>query len=137
MKSLFTALLFLISCSFISAQNTDNEKLVGSWALAVFKYTLPDTVISGDSKVFNSVKVLDKSYFAYVGKSLPDHIFKRAGAGRYELSGDTLTEIIDFSSIANMLGKTFKYKCRIEGDTWYISGLINDIYVEEIWKRLK
>ena len=137
MKSFVTIILFQLCCNYLPAQNLDNEKLAGTWALAVFKYTLPDTVISGDSKVFNSVKVMDKSYFAYVGKSLPDHVFKRAGAGRFELHGDTLIEVIDFSSIANMLGKKFMYKCKIEGDTWYLSGQINDIYVEEIWKKLK
>jgi hypothetical protein len=36
-----------------------------------------------------------------------------------------------------MLGKSFQFKYRIEEDTYYHSGKINDIFVEEVWKRLE
>ena len=138
MKILATITLFIFLANFSLAQEQDsNNKLKGTWVLAAFKYTLPDTVITGNSKAFNSMKIFDSSHFIYIGKALPDHIFKRAGGGRYQINGDQLTEIMDFSSLANMLGKTFKYKYRIEEDTYFHSGQINDIYVEEIWKKLE
>jgi hypothetical protein len=137
MKTILTFVVFVLCINFAQSQTIENEKLAGAWALAVFKYTLPDTVISGNSKMFNSVKIFSNKYFSYVGKSLPDHIFKRAGGGRFELVGDQLTEVYDFSSIGNMLGKTFTFKCKIEGDTYYHTGQINDIFVEEVWKKLE
>ena len=138
-KFLLLAVLFicLSNYSFGQQQDSSENKLMGSWVLAAFKYTLPDTVISGNSKIFNSLKIFGSSHFVYIGKALPDHVFKRAGGGRYQLNGDQLTEIMDFSSLSNMLGKKFQYKIRIEGDTYYHSGKINDIFVEEIWKRLE
>ncbi|NNL21066.1 MAG: hypothetical protein HKO83_07080 [Ignavibacteriaceae bacterium] len=132
----FIISLVLLSNSFAQEQES-NTLLEGTWVLAAFKYTLPDTVITGNSKSFNSIKIFGKSHFTYIGKALPDHVFKRAGGGRYQLNGDQLTEIMDFSSLANMLGKTFKYKYRIEEDTYFHSGQINDLYVEEIWKKLE
>jgi len=139
MKTLISiALLFCLSnFSMGQEQDTSKNELMGSWVLAAFKYTLPDTVITGSSKSFNSIKIFSKSHFVYIGKALPDHVFKRAGGGRYQIKGDQIMEIMDFSSLANMLGKSFQYKYRIEGDTYYHSGKINDIFVEEIWKRLE
>ena len=131
-----TLFIFLANFSFAQEQDSNN-KLKGIWVLAAFKYTLPDTVITGNSKVFNSMKIFSPSHFIYIGKALPDHVFKRAGGGRYQINGDQLKEIMDFSSLANMLGKTFKYKYRVEEDTYFHSGQINDIYVEEIWKKLE
>lgn len=138
MKNLkILVLLICFSFPLMAQQQDSTNKLIGSWALATFKYTLPDTVITGDSKVFNSIKIFSPSLFIYIGKSLPDHIFKRAGGGRYQINGDQLTEIMDFSSLGNMLGKAFQYKIKIEGNTYYQSGMINDIFIEEIWKKLE
>jgi hypothetical protein len=137
---IFICILILFSfsdVSFSQGQDTTSNELVGTWILAAFKYTLPDTVINGNSKNFNSLKIFGNSHFVYIGKALPNHVFKRAGGGRYQTKGDLLLEIMDFSSLANMLGKSFQYKFKIEGDTYYQSGQINDIFIEEIWKRLE
>ncbi len=137
-KLLFIIIIIVSFSHHLTAQEQDTtNQLQGTWVLAAFKYTLPDTVISGNSQAFNSLKIFGSSHFIYIGKSLPDHMFKRAGGGRYQLNGDQLTEIMDFSSLANMLGKAFQYKVKIEGNTYYHTGQINDIYVEEIWKKLE
>ena len=134
---LITFFIFLSNHLVAQGQDSSKKKLIGTWVLAAFQYTLPDTVISGNSKMFNSLKIFGSSHFVYIAKSLPNHVFNRAGGGRYQLSGDQLTEVMDFSSLGNMLGKSFQYKIKVEGDTYYHSGKINDIFVEEIWKRLE
>lgn len=135
---LFIAILiYLSNHSIAQQQDSSNNKLIGTWVLAAFQYTLPDTVISGNSKIFNSLKIFSSSHFVYIAKSLPNHAFNRAGGGRYQLNDDQLTEVMDFSSLSNMLGKSFQYKIKVEGDTYYHSGKINDIFVEEIWKKLE
>lgn len=134
---LITLFIYLSNNSVGQQQDSSKNKLIGTWVLAAFQYTLPDTVISGNSKIFNSLKIFGSSHFIYIAKSLPNHVFNRAGGGRYQLNGDQLTEVMDFSSLSNMLGKSFQYKIKVEGDTYFHSGQINDIIVEEIWKRLE
>jgi hypothetical protein len=134
---LITLFIYLSNHSVGQQQDSSNNKLIGTWVLAAFQYTLPDTVISGNSKIFNSLKIFGSSHFIYIAKSLPNHVFNRAGGGRYQLNGDQLREVMDFSSLSNMLGKSFQSKIKVEGDTYYHSGQINDIFVEEIWKRLE
>lgn len=137
MKKLITAMFVLILSFSAFGQEQADTRLVGTWGLISFKYTLPDTVITGNSSTFNSITIFGKSFFAYIGKTANDNVFKRAGGGRYKLTGEVLVEIMDYTSIANMLGKTFQFKCVIEGDTWYHSGQINNILVEEVWKKIE
>lgn len=131
--------LFFILIFLFPFQNfaQDSTKLIGTWELASYKYTLPDTVISGTNANFTSIKIISPLFFVYVGQTLPGKEFKRAGAGRYIVKGEVLQEHMMFSSIKNMLGKTFQYKCVVNGDSWYHSGQINDIFIEEIWKRVE
>ncbi|MBT8378867.1 MAG: hypothetical protein KJN64_06540, partial [Ignavibacteria bacterium] len=58
----FIISLVLLSNSFAQEQES-NTLLEGTWVLAAFKYTLPDTVITGNSKSFNSIKIFGKSHF--------------------------------------------------------------------------
>ena len=135
MKRIFTILFLCFVITPVFAQYSN--PLEGSWGLVSFKYTLPDTVLIGNANTFNSIQIFSKTYFSYVGRTTQDNAFKRAGGGRYKLSGDTLTLLIDYSSIPNMLGKAFKFKCTFDGNKWYHSGQINDIYVEELWQKLE
>jgi len=129
------ALLFFLFPSYHFAQ--DSTKLIGTWELVSYKYTLPDTVITGTNANFTYIKIITPQFFVYVGQTMPTKEFKRAGGGRYMVKGDMLQELMMFSSIQNMLGKTYKYKCAVNGDSWYHSGQINNIFIEEIWKRVE
>ena len=115
----------------------DSTKLIGTWELASYKYSLPDTVITGTNANFTSIKIISPLFFVYIGQTMPGKEFKRAGGGRYIVKGEVLQELMMFSSIENMLGKTYQYKCVVNGDSWYHSGQINDIFIEEIWKRVE
>lgn len=128
-------LLFFLFPSEHFAQ--DSTKLIGTWELASYKYTLPDTVITGNGANFTSIKIVTPKFFVYIGQTMPSKEFKRAGGGRYMVNGEVLQELMMFSSIQNMLDKTFVYKCVVKEDTWYHAGKINDIFVEEVWKRVE
>jgi hypothetical protein len=136
MKFLLTAIVLFILSVASFGQNQIDTRLVGTWGLISFKYTLPDTTISGNSSTFNSIKVINNTHFAYIGKTTQGNVFKRAGGGRYKLTGEVLVEIHDYANLANMLGKSFQFKCVIDGDTWFHSGQINEIFVEEVWKKI-
>ncbi len=137
MKTLLKTFVILFFILTTGSFAQDSLKLVGTWELVSYQYTLPDTVITGSTTNFTSIKIVTPLFFAYVGQTLPSKEFKRAGAGRYIVKNDLLQEFVMFSSIKNMLGKTFKYKCVIEGDKWYHSGQINEIFIEEIWKKVE
>jgi len=130
----FIVLFFLFPSSYFAQ---DSTKLIGTWELASYKYTLSDTVITGTNANFTSIKIITPKFFVYVGQTMPSKEFKRAGAGRYIVKGEVLQELMMFSSIQNMLGKTYQYKCVVNGDSWYHSGQINDIFIEEIWKKVE
>ena len=132
--TIFTFLIFFFPSEHFAQ---DSTKLIGTWELASYKYTLPDTVITGTNTSFTSIKIITPRFFVYVGQTMPAKEFKRAGAGRYMVKGEVLQELMMFSSIKNMLGKTFQYRCVVNGNTWYHSGKINDLYIEEIWKRIE
>jgi len=136
MKSFLTVVVLLF---FLFPDNfaQDSTKLIGTWELASYKYTLPDTVITGNGATFTSIKIVTPKFFVYIGQTMPAKEFKRAGGGRYLIKGEVLQELMMFSSIQNMLGKTFVYKCVVKEDTWYHAGKINNIFVEEVWKRVE
>jgi hypothetical protein len=57
--------------------------------------------------------------------------------GTYTIDGDTYEETIKFANenTANMIGQTFKYKLKVEGDTWTQTGIGNPY--TQVWKRVK
>jgi hypothetical protein len=57
--------------------------------------------------------------------------------GTYTIEGDIYEETIKFANenTANMIGQTFKYKLKVEGDTWTQTGVGNPY--TEVWKRVK
>ncbi|NNG27027.1 MAG: hypothetical protein HKM87_05840, partial [Ignavibacteriaceae bacterium] len=112
----FTLVIFFFPSEHFAQ---DSTKLIGTWELASYKYTLPDTVITGTGANFTSIKIVTPQFFVYVGQTMPAKEFKRAGGGRYMVKGEVLQELMMFSSIQNMLGKTYQYKCAVKEDTWY------------------
>ena len=57
--------------------------------------------------------------------------------GTYTLDGDSLEETIKYATetIAGQIGQTFKYKIKVEGDTYTQTGVGNPY--NEVWKRAK
>jgi hypothetical protein len=60
--------------------------------------------------------------------------------GTYTLDGDTYAETVEYAneSTADLIGKTFKFKVKVEGDTYTQTGVGDDNpFKEEVWKRAK
>jgi hypothetical protein len=59
--------------------------------------------------------------------------------GTYTLDGDTYTETIEYAndSTADLIKKTFKFKIKVEGDTYTQVAVGDDNPYSEVWKRAK
>ena len=59
--------------------------------------------------------------------------------GTYTLDGDTYTETIEYAneSTADHIKKTFKFKIKVEGDTYTQIGVGDDNPFSEVWKPAK
>ena len=59
--------------------------------------------------------------------------------GTYTLDGDTYAEIVEYANenTAGLIGKTFKFKVKVEGDTYTQTGIGDDNPFHEVWKRAK
>jgi hypothetical protein len=109
--------------------------LVGAWQLVSARYTAADgkvTEVSGDQ--VRSLKVLNDGRFSFVTVKA-DGTFIRAAAGRYAVDRNSYTETIDYTSVDNIRGKTYTFKWRVEGNTWYHSGELEGSRFEEVWRR--
>jgi hypothetical protein len=59
--------------------------------------------------------------------------------GTYTLDGDTYAETIEYANenTAELIKKTFKFKVKVEGDTYTQTGIGDDNPFNEVWKRVK
>jgi hypothetical protein len=59
--------------------------------------------------------------------------------GTYTLDGDTYTETVEYANenTARLIQKTFKFKVKVEGDTYTQTGIGDDNPYNEVWKRAK
>jgi hypothetical protein len=47
------------------------------------------------------------------------------------------TEIIDYGSAENMIGKSSIFMYKLDGNCWHISGSTDRAKFDEIWERVK
>jgi hypothetical protein len=59
--------------------------------------------------------------------------------GTYTLDGDAYTETIEYANenTADLIGKTFKFKIKVDGDTYTQTAIGEDNPYSEVWKRAK
>lgn len=59
--------------------------------------------------------------------------------GIYTLDGDNYTETIEYAneSTAELIKKTFKFKIKVDSDTYTLVRVGDDNPFSEIWKRAK
>ena len=59
--------------------------------------------------------------------------------GTYTLVGDTYTETVEYAneSTANLIGKEYKFKVKVEGDVYQQTAVGEDNPFTESWKRSK
>ncbi len=114
-----------------------NLPFVGSWRFVSGTYTQPDGSVSrADSTQLQLLKVIGPTDFAYVTQAtLPRFI--RASAGSYTVADGKYAEKIVLTSQDNMRGNTYPFAYRFDGDTWYHTGFVNGVKIEEVYRRVR
>ena len=108
------------------------KDLIGTWALA----GTPDNVVEppadgGRLKLIAGGHWSVTQYDPQTGKVIYHH------GGTYTIDGDTYAETVKYAteSTAELVGQTFKFKVKVEGDKYTQIGVGNDF--NEVWKRAK
>jgi hypothetical protein len=111
------------------------KDLIGTWVLVGTPGEVGDPPKSGGRLKF----ITEKSWC--ITQADPDTgkvIFHHGGT--YTLDGDTYSETIEYANenTAELIKKTFKFKTKVEGDTYTQTGLGDDNpFKGEVWKRVK
>ena len=133
-------LLFLVSCT----QENINP-LEGTWVFVSAKNTTADGTtdyVPGESG--RVLKIINKTHFATVSQDTAQ-MGTYFNAGNYSFSEDIYTETIGFfSAYPELIGSTFSYKIKIEGDQFTLSGPLKnedgsdpEWQQVEVWKKFK
>ena len=111
-----------------------NNVLEGSWEMVSQRVIYPDSVVDRTDQIPYTIKMLNSTHFAFGRQIMDEEVF--AGGGRYTLDGERYIEHIDWHSAGGLVGLSIEFEARIEGDTWYHVGHIEDFLLEEVWHRL-
>ena len=149
-------IIYTITASSISGCKQSTEvnnsstpiPIAGTWQL--ISGTLiekADTTITDYTKGIRMIKIVNDTHFAFVNHDLnhgkDSTASFSAGGGRYELSGDTYTEFLEYCSAREWEGNDFKFTVEIRNDTLIQKGVekIEGIGVErlniEVYRRMK
>lgn len=124
-----------VSCQTSSMPGSSAMPLEGGWEFVSGRYTAADGKVTEiASPQLRAVKTIGNSRFSFISVRA-DGTFVRAGGGQCTFSGNTYTERLDYASAESMRGKTYSFESRLDGDTWYHSGLNEGIRFEEVWRR--
>jgi hypothetical protein len=117
-------------CLFSCATEKSNQ-LEGTWVLSSGEFA-------------GALKIINKTHFATVSQDTSEHR-SHFNAGTYSFSGDTYTENIEFFSVfPEIIGDSFSYKIKIEGNQFTMSPLKKEGETEpesqiqqEVWERIE
>jgi hypothetical protein len=118
----------------MASAEPDSCDLVGSWEMVSMQVTAPDSVADYDESDTPTLKILNDTHWMFIRQSAERFVF--AQGGRYELDGDTYTEIVEYSALPENIGQEYTFKCQVEGDTWLHEGGMSNIRYDEIWRRV-
>ena len=147
MKNLVVVVLMLAfvltSCSPQKPQTEETtepaNELAGVWEMSYSKYVYPDTTIITSGSANASIKILTSTHFAFGFQDTDSTIL--AGGGTYQYEGETYSEIIEYHTVTELVGKTIDFNIRLEEDKWYHSGTLildgEEVTMEETWERVE
>ena len=131
------AVLTLMAFAFGSlALAGDASPLEGSWKFVSGTFTTAEGTNNVTAEQRTAFKVLSGTHFSIVGHA-GDYRFGHAG--RYTLKDDKYTEHMEVATNPDLDGKSYTFESTVEGDTWRISGRMEDfdLSLEEVWERVK
>ena len=124
-----------VSTGTSGSMQTDS-RLVGTWELVSTTATRNDsTVMQGGPPELTAVKILNATDYAVITRR--DGRFMRAGGGRYTLSGNTYTEMIETASTEYPPNSSATFTIRLDGDMWTTEGGTARTKFREVWRRIR
>lgn len=110
----------IISCS--QQQKKEEAKtlsLQGTWKLLTATVIEKgDTTVTDYTKDRSFIKIINDSHFSFLHHSLrKDTTDFSAGGGRYEISGNSYTEHLEYCSAKGWEGHDFNFTMTLNGDT--------------------
>jgi hypothetical protein len=133
MKKLFVLLIMTVSSTAWSC-----DSLEGAWELvyAIYKDKDGKVVYENKGDGEKSLKILAQRHFSFITQD-KDGKFSVAGAGSYTLDGLKYTEIVNYTSMNRLMGKTYHFNCQMKDGTWIPTGNEDHLFIEEHWKPAK
>jgi len=147
MTAVFLGSAFILSAgSMLSIQAGDQPRkgaaeparlakdLVGTWVLVGTPDKVTDRPKSGGGlKFFTGRHWVITQADPKTGQVVYHH------GGTYTLDGDTYTETVEYANenTAELIKKTFKFKIKVEGDTFTQVAVGADNPYTQVWKRAK
>ena len=126
-KKAFMRKLLLIAFPTIVISCSQQEKkeeaktlaLQGTWKLITATLVEKgDTTITDYTKDRSFIKIINDSHFSFLHHSLrKDTTDFSAGGGRYEISGNSYTEHLEYCSAKEWEGHDFNFTMTLNGDT--------------------
>lgn len=113
------------------------EQLQGTWELASARYfdktgALVGSITDGSTL---SRKVIAGQHMAFITWQAQG-AFDVAASGRVQVEQGFYVERIDTASKPRLLGKTYRFACKLEGGNWLHSGDEDGMHIEEQWRRV-
>lgn len=119
--------MIIISCTEQRKEKEEMTSLqvVGTWKL--LSGTLiekGDTTITDYTKDRSFIKIINAFHFAFLNHTLrKDTTDFSAGGGRYEISGNSYTEHLEYCSAKEWEGHDFNFTMTLHGDTLIQQGV--------------
>jgi hypothetical protein len=128
--------LILLSAAGHTQDTQDATKLIGSWKLVKAVYAGKSFNPNGQVEIKN---VTDSQFMWFRHKEGSSTITD-AGGGLYSVKGDTYSERLDYglgNDFKIVKGHVMSLKWKLDGNTWHISGTLNNgLVIEEDWQKL-
>lgn len=128
----FAALLLILS------QWTSAGELTGAWELqyAIYKNKKGEVVAEINNQSTRSRKILSDQHFTFITWDKTGK-FIASGSGTYSLKDENYKEIVDATSEARLMGKTYKFNCTIKNGIWIHTGMEDGTLIEEHWRKVQ
>lgn len=117
---LIPLLAIIMSCSQQQKkEETKTLSIRGTWKLLTGTLIEKgDTTITDYTKDRSFIKIINDSHFSFLHHSLrKDTTDFSAGGGRYEISGNSYTEHLEYCSAKEWEGHDFNFTMTLSGDT--------------------
>jgi hypothetical protein len=131
--AIFTLAVWALGGMAFAEEGSDLE---GAWEFVSGTFTDANGTGEMTAKDRTALKVVTGEHFSIVARQ-PDGTF--AHAGRCKTEGDKYTEQVEWGTDPDLVGKTYTFESKVDGDTWTISGKMENLglTLKEVWHRVK